>query len=196
MRGSAATFLVLIGGAWGTAESPAPVSAPAQDKDKADKKAPPEVELTIEASAASTKLLQDGSNAEPVTLTFTFKNVSGKKLDLDTTWLEARALSLSVVGPDGKPLATKLDVTNAIRGKVAAPPPAIQTLEPGATWEATKSVPGAWSTTLGAVTAHVFDRPGTYRIKAVYKTSGLGAPAWNGTVTSNEIKIEVKETGK
>jgi hypothetical protein len=98
MRTLAAVALVLLGGAGAVADPPVPKDAPAKD-----------VELTIKASAATTTLLKDGTNANLVKLTLTFKNVSKRELKLGATGLSSGfpLVTLEVVGPDDKPVTMK-----------------------------------------------------------------------------------------
>lgn len=163
------------------------VAAPAADPAK------PEVELTVTASSATTTITKGGENAEPVTLTFTFKNVSGKELTLDATQIELRMLSLKVTGPDGKAVPATHDTSELVVGKPARPVPQLKKLAAGDAWEMTKSVPGLWSSQLGAKHLYVLATPGTYKISAVYNGTHAEQDAWHGTTTSKEIELKVVE---
>jgi hypothetical protein len=163
--------------------APAPKDQPAKD-----------VQLTITASAAKTTLLKDGSNAEPVELTFTFKNVSDKELKLDTTGLRwgFPLLSLEVVGPDGKSVPAKLMTREQVGGRGPAVVKESQAIAPGKSWEIKRTVPGVWTRGIKQWTEYTFTRPGTYRIKAVYKADFGAEGTWHGPATSNEIKVEIE----
>jgi hypothetical protein len=150
------------------------------------KGAPAKVELTVTASSGETVIEKGAKNAKPVTLTFAFKNVSKKEIELDTTLLDRNLLRLEVTGPDGKLVKAQFIASHAPPGVDPRPRAESQKLAAGAAWEHKKDVPGLWSRERAGDTVYTFDRPGTYKIKAVY----------NGKVTSKQIKLKVKEAGK
>jgi hypothetical protein len=181
MRTLAAVGLVLLGGASAVADAPPPKDAPAKD-----------VELSIKASAATTTLLKDGTNANPVKLTLTFKNVSDKELKLETTGLSSGfpLVTLEVVGPDNKPVPMKEHRREGGRGPVVLQ--TWETIAAGKSWELEKTAPGTWTRGLNFTTEYVFTSPGPYRIMAVYKVDRGAAARPLVTLTSNEIEIKVE----
>jgi hypothetical protein len=147
---------------------------------------PAKVELTVTASAAETVIEKGAKNAKPITLTLAFKNVSKGAVELNTTRLDRELLRLEVTGPDGKPVPATFVAVPAPPGVEPFPVIESQKIAAGATWEHKKDVPGVWSRQRGSTTVHTFDKPGTYRIKAVY----------NGNVKSKEIELKVKAAEK
>jgi hypothetical protein len=182
MRTLAAVGLVLLGGASTVADTPVPKDAPAKD-----------VELSIKASAATTTSLKDGTNANPVKLTLTFKNVSDKELKLDTTGLSCGfpLVTLEVVGPDNKPV-TMTEHRTRVGGHGPVVPKTWEAIAAGKSWELEKTAPGTWTRGLNFTTEYVFTSPGTYRIKAVYKVGFGAVGTCRGPLTSNEIEIKVE----
>jgi hypothetical protein len=147
---------------------------------------PAKVELTVTASAAETVIEKGATNAKPLKLTFAFKNVSKEAIELNTTALDLDLLRLEVTGPDGKPVPAMFVAVPAPPGVSPRPVIGSQKLAAGETWEHKNDAPGVWARQRGSNTVYTFDKPGTYKIKAVY----------NGNVKSKEIELKVKAAEK
>ena len=155
----------------------------------------PEIVLTVTASAKETALSKGGRNAEPVTLTFHFKNVSDKAQKLDISRIERHLLSLKVTGPDGN----LVPATFTAKGPAGSEPlfgVELKELATGDAWEMTKVIPGIWSKRLGGEAEFVFDQTGKYKTTAVDDGAAAAKGAWRGTVTSKVVEIQVNDAGK
>jgi hypothetical protein len=146
------------------------------------------LKLMLEADAAETTV--EGKKAKPVKLRLTFCNVGDKPLKLDTYDLVWWNLHFSISGP--LVLTSERMVKREVRAAVAADFP---TLEPNQ-----KHVLEGIAFP-GEVGWHVYDLrpPGQFSIRVSYvipededKSQPLQAGRWNGKVTSNEIRLLIK----
>jgi hypothetical protein len=147
--------------------------------------------LTLAVSQTETVMRADRSNAAPVALILTFTNVGDKPVKLDTYDLPYRNFKLTITGPNAKSVRiVDLDQERKRRAPIVEDFPEIR---PSGSWfpKTVIDFPGD----IGAVSYALLE-PGEYRVNAVYanpqvQESVFAAGSWTGSVTSNEIVLNV-----
>ncbi len=147
--------------------------------------------LKLTADHAATGMRADGSNAEPVKLTLTFRNVGDRPLKLDTYEIAYRSLRLQVKGPDARSFDEEIAALDYIMPAPVAKD--FPELAPGKEWAFTCSFPGPF----GIDRNFILHRPGTYRLHFQYtardtEKNEFAAGRWLGTALSNELELHVK----
>lgn len=171
------------------------------------------LKLTLSADKTETVMKADGSDAEPVTLTATFSNVSDKQIKLcNYDYAMFSNFKYEVTGPDGKLLKPEPYLAP---GTVFEEPKDsdFPLIKPGTNRQRPVSFP-YYDSIIDGRGFYSFKTPGEYRIKISYSYSGVPIPpnqqstenmeranktaagSWTGTLLSNELVLTVKPAPK
>jgi len=158
------------------------------------------LKLSLTADKTETFMKADGSNAEPVKLTFTFTNVSDKPVKFNAFDFAASRIGCDVKPPDEQTI--RVSFLKADRPQIQPVAADFFEIKPGQSWtpRGAISFPGTFSASKQLVSynfaAFTVLKPGAFRLKVTYNsphcTDPLADGIWTGTLSSNEIVLKVK----
>jgi RNA polymerase sigma factor (sigma-70 family) len=159
------------------------------------------LKLTLTLDPAETTLPAGADNAEPVKLKVSFTNVGDQSLKVNI-WLSR--VSLEVVGPEGKPVPLRLEKEKQADTSKKVyhmhVPKTEHPVVPPADYQFPVLMAGKTEVLheetfpRGAKLFYALNKPGEYRIKALYSSRVVRPPfegCWIGSVTSNEVMLKV-----
>ena len=163
--------------------------------------------FSLSADKYETVMNAEGTNAEPIRLKYTFKNVGREPLQLDVWYPVTSAMRFHVVEPDGARMTFRLFVPYKKRERRTASD--LVRLEPDKTYEldrethigfpmSGKRAPNEAGKQGGTHWTYQISAPGRYKIRATFRRSDDSwvrddDKVWTGEVTSNDIVLVVRQ---